>query len=142
MGPTCTFFPMDTESSHFGSNAGERFNFPNQLPIGLRPSTLARSPQVAALTTALGFLNPYTRMGGTELVYDLFAECQPGGDSHGGLCVGKFASITPVISAIATAMLIRGSLTVITFGTKVPAGIFIPTLGAFISLQPPAIDHA
>ena len=68
-------------------------------------------------------------MGGTELVYNLFAECQPGGDSHGGLCVEKFASISPVISAIAAAMIIKGALTVITFGTKVPAGIFIPSLG-------------
>jgi chloride channel 3/4/5 len=84
------------------------------------------------LTTTLGFLNPYTRMGGTELVYNLFAECQPGGGSHEGLCVEKFAPIFPVITAIAAAMFIKGALTVITFGTKVPAGIFIPSLGAFI----------
>ncbi|KAF9519196.1 hypothetical protein BS47DRAFT_1370811 [Hydnum rufescens UP504] len=84
---------------------------------------------VAVLTTTLGFLNPYTRMGGTELVYNLFAECQPGGGSHEGLCVEKFAPIFPVITAIAAAMFIKGALTVITFGTKVPAGIFIPSLG-------------
>ena len=35
----------------------------------------------------------------------------------------------PVINAIAVAALIKAVLVTITFGIKVPAGIFIPTLG-------------
>jgi len=72
-------------------------------------------------------------MGGTELVYKLFEECHPGsvGD-RSGLCVvdpGSFSSIWPVIKAIGVAMIVKGALTVITFGIKLPAGIFIPSLG-------------
>lgn len=81
----------------------------------------------------LCFLNPYTRMGGTELVYNLFSECRTGsGNTHSGLCVidpGSFTHIWPVMRAILTAMVVKGALTIITFGIKVPAGIFIPSLG-------------
>lgn len=72
-------------------------------------------------------------MGGTELVAHLFVECHTGsGNSHAGLCVldpTKFQHIWPVMRAILTAMVVKGALTIVTFGIKVPAGIFIPTLG-------------
>lgn len=88
---------------------------------------------ITLITTCLCFLNPYTRMGGTELVYNLFAECRTGsGNDHNGLCVvnpGSFKAIWPVIHAILTALVVKSALTVVTFGIKVPAGIFIPTLG-------------
>ncbi|TFK54445.1 hypothetical protein OE88DRAFT_1655111 [Heliocybe sulcata] len=86
---------------------------------------------VTLVTALLSFLNPYTRMGGTELVYNLFAECRSGsGNTHGGLCVlDPPTQAWPIIKAIATALLVKGALTIVTFGIKVPAGIFIPTLG-------------
>lgn len=72
-------------------------------------------------------------MGGTELVYNLFAECRTGsGNTHNGLCVldpGSFEHVWPVVRAILIAMVVKGALTIVTFGIKVPAGIFIPTLG-------------
>jgi chloride channel 3/4/5 len=72
-------------------------------------------------------------MGGTELVYNLFSECRTGsGNTHSGLCVvdpGTFSHIWPVVQAILVAMIVKGALTIVTFGIKVPAGIFIPTLG-------------
>ncbi|KAK2463234.1 hypothetical protein APHAL10511_004889 [Amanita phalloides] len=83
------------------------------------------------VTTFLCFLNPYTRMSGTELVYMLFSECKLG-NTHDGLCVanpGSLAAIWPVIRAIGVAMIVKAALTVVTFGIKLPAGIFIPTLG-------------
>ncbi len=68
-------------------------------------------------------------MGGTELVYNLFAECRPG-NNHSGLCViDPSTQALPVIRAIATALVVKGALTIVTFGIKLPAGIFIPTLG-------------
>ncbi|KAL0574965.1 hypothetical protein V5O48_007010, partial [Marasmius crinis-equi] len=89
--------------------------------------------QVTLLTSILCFLNPYTRMGGTELVYSLFAECRTGsGNTHGGLCVvdpGSLDHVMPVVNALLIAMVVKGGLTIITFGIKLPAGIFIPTLG-------------
>jgi hypothetical protein len=67
-------------------------------------------------------------MGGTELVYKLFEDCKPGNKS--GLCVlDPPTQALPIINALLIALVIKGGLTVITFGIKVPAGIFIPTLG-------------
>lgn len=81
----------------------------------------------------LSFSNPYTRMGGTELVYNLFSECRTGsGNDHSGLCIvdpGSFTAAWPVVRSILIAMLVKGGLTIVTFGIKLPAGIFIPTLG-------------
>lgn len=72
-------------------------------------------------------------MGGTELVYILFSECHADGtDNHSGLCVPDprdLQQVWPVAQAILVAMLMKGILTIITFGIKLPAGIFIPTLG-------------
>jgi chloride channel 3/4/5 len=72
-------------------------------------------------------------MGGTELVYNLFAECRTGsGNTHSGLCIvnpGSFEKAWPVLKSILVAMIVKGCLTIVTFGIKVPAGIFIPTLG-------------
>jgi chloride channel 3/4/5 len=72
-------------------------------------------------------------MGGTELVYNLFAECRSGSsNTHSGLCVldpSSFEHVWSVVRAILLAMIVKGVLTVVTFGIKVPAGIFIPTLG-------------
>ena len=70
-------------------------------------------------------------MGGTELVYNLFAECRPGtGDTHRGLCiVDPPREALPVVGAIAVALVVKGALTIVTFGVKLPAGIFVPSLG-------------
>ncbi|KAJ7045582.1 chloride channel [Mycena alexandri] len=99
----------------------------------LRTHPVAEVMLITLITSALCFLNPYTRMSGTELVYNLFAECRTGsGNTHSGLCVvdpGTLAHIWPVVRAILVAMLVKGVLTIVTFGIKVPAGIFIPTLG-------------
>ncbi|KAF8161141.1 clc channel [Crassisporium funariophilum] len=88
---------------------------------------------ITLLTSVLGFLNVYTRMGGTELIYNLFKECHTGsGSTNSGLCVvdiGSFAHAWPIIRSILVAMVVKAGLTVITFGIKLPAGIFIPTLG-------------
>ncbi|CAE6438320.1 unnamed protein product [Rhizoctonia solani] len=96
----------------------------------LKTHPMAEVAMVTSLSTLLCFLNPYTRMGGTELVYNLFAECQLG-DWHEGLCVTpeRKEEVGAVMRAIGTALIVKGALTVVTFGIKLPAGIFIPTLG-------------
>lgn len=69
-------------------------------------------------------------MGGTELVYNLFAECRPDNDRHAGLCPPDPVSLAgPLARSIGITLLVKGTLTIITFGIKLPAGIFIPTLG-------------
>ncbi|WVQ99955.1 hypothetical protein IAU59_007098 [Kwoniella sp. CBS 9459] len=81
---------------------------------------------VTLLTSAVSFLNPYTRMGGTELVASLFKECSTSSTSP--LCVNHPHEIASVVWSVGTALVIKGCLTIITFGIKVPAGIFIPSL--------------
>lgn len=66
-------------------------------------------------------------MSGPELIADLFGECH-GHESLDGLCVSKASEIGPLLRAILFAMISKGLLTIITFGIKLPAGIFIPTL--------------
>lgn len=81
-------------------------------------------------TSVLCFLNPYTRMGGTELVYNLFSECFEGKDIHAGLCPeDPLGAAGPLARSIGVALLVKGALTIVTFGIKLPAGIFIPSLG-------------
>jgi chloride channel 3/4/5 len=71
-------------------------------------------------------------MGGTELIYSLFRDCRDGaGHKNLDLCVnrGSFSHSLAVIQSILLAMVVKAILTVITFGIRLPAGIFIPTLG-------------
>ncbi|SPO46984.1 related to chloride channel protein [Moesziomyces antarcticus] len=82
---------------------------------------------ITVATAALSFFNGYTRMGGVELIADLFSECHEH-ESLEGLCVSQPSQIKPLILSILFAMALKGLLTVVTFGIKLPAGIFIPTL--------------
>ena len=69
-------------------------------------------------------------MGGTELIYTLFRDCRTHKNSD--LCVNPQSSsshVLAVIQSILLAMMVKAILTVITFGIRLPAGIFIPTLG-------------
>lgn len=69
-------------------------------------------------------------MGGTELVYNLFSECGPDNDWHEGLCPRDPVGLAGMMAkSIGVALLVKGALTIVTFGIKLPAGIFIPTLG-------------
>ncbi|SPO29570.1 related to chloride channel protein [Ustilago trichophora] len=82
---------------------------------------------ITVVTAAFSFFNGYTRMGGVELIADLFSECHEH-ESLEGLCVSQPSQIGPLVLAILFAMVLKGLLTIITFGIKLPAGIFIPTL--------------
>ncbi|CBQ68494.1 related to chloride channel protein [Sporisorium reilianum SRZ2] len=82
---------------------------------------------ITVVSAAFSFFNGYTRMGGVELIADLFSECHEH-ESLEGLCVSQPSQIGPLVMAILCAMVLKGLLTIITFGIKLPAGIFIPTL--------------
>lgn len=69
-------------------------------------------------------------MGGTELVYNLFSECVSDNDRHEGLCPrDPIIHAGSLVRSIGIALIVKGALTIVTFGIKLPAGIFIPTLG-------------
>ncbi|GAA5971664.1 hypothetical protein JCM21900_003889 [Sporobolomyces salmonicolor] len=82
---------------------------------------------VTLVTVCISFFNPWTKMGGTELVYEMFSECHKD-ESFGGLCVKTPDQVWAIVRSVAAALTIKALLTVVTFGIKLPAGIFIPTL--------------
>lgn len=83
---------------------------------------------VTTLTIVASFIiGGYARMGGPELINDLFSECHEH-ESLDGLCISHPSQIRPLIMAVFWTMLAKAVLTTITFGIKLPAGIFIPSL--------------
>lgn len=68
---------------------------------------------LVALLTALGsYLNPWTKMGGTELVSELFRECHL--DSTSPLCISEASMTKPLVMSLILALIIKVGLTVIT----------------------------
>lgn len=98
-------------------------------------SVIKRAPVVEVLLVALvtgliGYWNGLTKLPVAKLLYNLAAPCDPEDDSldEVGLCPDARADIPPVLRNLLVAFLIKGFLTVITFGIKVPAGIYVPSM--------------
>lgn len=79
---------------------------------------------VALLTGVVGYWNRYAKLPVTELLFELAAPCEGNGT---GLC--PTMERTPeVINELLIALVIKSILTTITFGIKVPAGIYVPSM--------------
>ncbi|KIJ55127.1 hypothetical protein M422DRAFT_199235 [Sphaerobolus stellatus SS14] len=102
-----------------------------------RNSVLAEWPlmeiiAVTGITAGLSYLVIFARVQTSNLVANLFLECDPlKGDWH-GLC-NPNANIQNIFLLLLTAALKVG-LTAYTFGLKLPAGIFLPTIAIGASL--------
>ncbi|KAK7717403.1 hypothetical protein SLS64_002895 [Diaporthe eres] len=85
---------------------------------------------VALVTGLIGYWNGLTKLPVAKLLYNLAAPCDPDDDSldEVGLCPEARVDIPPVLRNLLVAFLIKGFLTVITFGIKVPAGIYVPSM--------------
>lgn len=97
---------------------------------------------VTLITAVLSFPIPYTRKNTSELIAELFQDCGPNefthlcdyGNSTGttSLGVSYGADIGPGLKTalwqLSIALFLKAILTVFTFGIKVPAGLFIPTM--------------
>ncbi|POS84760.1 hypothetical protein EPUL_003118, partial [Erysiphe pulchra] len=83
---------------------------------------------VALLTGAVSFWNPLTKLSAVQLLYNLASPCGPDRPHEFGLCPLDEDTIVPAIYKLSTAFLIKALLVVITFGIKVPAGIYVPAL--------------
>jgi len=87
---------------------------------------------VSSVTAALSYLVVFSRVQSSELVANLFLECDPlRGDWH-GLC-NPNAYLQNIFLLLVTSAFKFG-LTAYTFGLKVPAGIFLPTIAIGASL--------
>lgn len=82
---------------------------------------------VALVTGLVSFWNRYTKLPVTELLFELASPCDTYTDSGDGLCPTK-EHIPSVLKVLFIAFLIKASLTVVTFGIKVPAGIYVPSM--------------
>ncbi|OAL20925.1 hypothetical protein AYO20_11452 [Fonsecaea nubica] len=81
---------------------------------------------VALVTGLVSFWNRYTRLAVTELLFELASPCQK--HSSTGLCPKTEDEILSVIGYLSLAFVIKAILTIITFGIKVPAGIYVPSM--------------
>lgn len=93
-----------------------------------------------SVTVCISFYNPWTRLGGTELVYELFSgssptsepfqcdhllnsmnvECHTESSSPGGLCIDMPEQVWGLVASIGFALVAKALLTVVTFGIKLP----------------------
>ncbi|KZL71127.1 voltage gated chloride channel [Colletotrichum tofieldiae] len=84
---------------------------------------------VAIVTGIMSYWNVHTKQPVAKLMLNLAAPCHDGSEREDyGLCPTAMDDIPPVLLSLFTAFLIKGFLTIITFGIKVPAGIYVPSM--------------
>ncbi|KAJ5988647.1 hypothetical protein N7481_003857 [Penicillium waksmanii] len=93
---------------------------------------IKRSPMfevllVALITGLISFWNRYTKLPVTELLFELTSPCTGESRSRTGLCPQE-DNILEVVQYLLGAFVIKSFLTVVTFGIKVPAGIYVPSM--------------
>ncbi|KAJ3126008.1 glycerol ethanol, ferric requiring protein [Nowakowskiella sp. JEL0407] len=79
---------------------------------------------LGGVTAAFCYFNSFTRVDSSELLEYLFKECTE--NDFFGICDTNAATSTIVL--LIMALCLRVFLSIITFGVKVPAGIFIPSM--------------
>ncbi|KAG0062746.1 hypothetical protein BGZ89_010436 [Linnemannia elongata] len=84
---------------------------------------------VTLLTCAIQWLNPWTRVNLLQLLTNLYSECTPENNLN-GMCATNIDQIYPIFLVLAQVFVMKVALNFITFGVKVPGGIFIPTMVA------------
>ena len=82
---------------------------------------------VAVITGLISFWNRYTKLAVTELLFELASPCDQNDVIRTGLCPLP-AEIPGVIGSLCIAFVTKALLTTITFGIKVPAGIYVPSM--------------
>ncbi len=81
---------------------------------------------VALITGLTSFWNRYTKLAVTELLFELASPC--GKDVKSGLCPRTGEELLDAVRYLCVAFIIKSLLTTITFGIKVPAGIYVPSM--------------
>jgi chloride channel 3/4/5 len=82
---------------------------------------------VALATGLTSFWNRYTKLAVSELLLELASPCSEVSEPTTGLCPDA-DGIVEVIRYLLIALAIKSLLTTITFGIKVPAGIYVPSM--------------
>ncbi|KAJ5782281.1 hypothetical protein N7457_004055 [Penicillium paradoxum] len=98
--------------------AGFRKKYLSQWPI-------TESVVLAGLTAVLCYPNMFLKINMTAMMEILFRECE-GGHDYAGLCESK--NRWSMVFSLAIATILRTGLVIISYGCKVPAGIFVPSM--------------
>ncbi|KAL1917300.1 uncharacterized protein VTP21DRAFT_4956 [Calcarisporiella thermophila] len=80
---------------------------------------------LAGITALIGYFNVFLRIDMTEIMGILFRECE-GNEDYYGLCVATEAR--RIVALLFLAMVLRTLGTIVSYGAKVPAGIFVPSM--------------
>lgn len=104
----------------------------NKRVAGFRKKYLAAYPIrevviLAIFTASISYFNSYLRLDMTEAMQALFSECS--GDDKEWLCKPDLPKGKTILSLL-FATVLRMFFTIITYGCKVPAGIFVPSMAA------------
>ncbi|KIM45377.1 hypothetical protein M413DRAFT_338975 [Hebeloma cylindrosporum] len=86
---------------------------------------VAEAVTLATLTAVIGYFNRFLRIDMTSSMAILFKECEGGGNVF-NLC--QTPAQWRISNSLLLATIIRIGLVVITYGCKVPAGIFVPSM--------------
>lgn len=97
-----------------------------RIPI-IRRSPLLEIFLVALLTGAVSYWNRYAKLPISELLFELARPCDEESVPATGLCPNE-QGIGEIILYLLAAFIIKSLLTIVTFGVKVPAGIYIPSM--------------
>ena len=91
----------------------------------LKNYAIAEAVALATITAMIGWFNHFMRIDMTESMAILFRECD-GASDYDHLC--QTASQWPMVNSLFIATVLRLGLVVISYGCKVPAGIFVPSM--------------
>ncbi|PLN83322.1 ClC chloride ion channel [Aspergillus taichungensis] len=80
---------------------------------------------LAAITALICYPNMFLKINMTEMMEILFRECDGGHDYH-GLCDSTYR--WEMVGSLGIATILRIFLVIISYGCKVPAGIFVPSM--------------
>ncbi|KAI0047947.1 voltage-gated chloride channel [Auriscalpium vulgare] len=86
---------------------------------------VAEAVTLACITAMIGYFNRFLRIDMTESLAILFRECDNGGD-YESLC--QTSAQWRMVNSLFLATVIRTGLVIVSYGAKVPAGIFVPSM--------------
>ncbi|KAI5303805.1 glycerol ethanol, ferric requiring protein [Ascosphaera pollenicola] len=81
---------------------------------------------LAGLTALVCYPNSFLRINMTEMMEILFAECEKDIGGHDGICESR--NRWRIVLSLFFATVVRILLVIISYGCKVPAGIFVPSM--------------
>jgi len=99
----------------------------------LRSEFMKKSPileivAIVSLTTLMSYPIPFLRQSNTQILTELFSECQELADEGGGDLLCNENRMRTMLLVLAYGCISKLFLTTITFGARVPAGLFIPSM--------------